>query len=188
MSLTDSAIKNARPQKKDTKLYDTGGLFLILKPYGSQLWRLKYRFGGIEKTLMLGTYPDIAPKDARRKRDEARKLLADDIDPGAEKKRQKLEAEITAFSGDMTPSRGIGFRLASASFRYGPSPIALRFGDGDAGGLNPWMITDRLDRTETIQLHARPFEDRGKMIVGIRPMMQSTPRFRPKSTYPWQSA
>ncbi|WP_349319523.1 integrase arm-type DNA-binding domain-containing protein [Asticcacaulis sp. MM231] len=98
ISLTNSAIKNAKPQKKDTKLYDTGGLFLILKPSGSKLWRLKYRFGGIAKTLMLGTYPDIALKDARRKRDEARKLLADDIDPGAEKKRQKLEAELSAAS------------------------------------------------------------------------------------------
>ena len=64
MSLTDSAVRNARPQDKDTKLYDTGGLYLILKPSGSKLWRLKYRFAGLEKTLMLGTYPEVSLKEA----------------------------------------------------------------------------------------------------------------------------
>jgi len=98
MSLTDSAIRNARPKAKDTKLYDTGGLYLILKPTGSKLWRMKYRFAGVEKTLMFGTYPGVGLKDARRKRDEARKLLADDIDPGAEKKRVALVAAINAAS------------------------------------------------------------------------------------------
>lgn len=68
------------------KLYDAGGLFVIVTPAGGKWWRLKYRFEGKEKLLSLGTYPYTGLKEARGKRDEARKLIAQGLDPSAYRK------------------------------------------------------------------------------------------------------
>ena len=83
MPLTDTAIKNAKPSAKPLKLFDGGGLFLLVTPNGGRWWRLKYRFGGKEKLLSLGTYPEVSLKDAREKCDDYRKQLAAKSDPGA---------------------------------------------------------------------------------------------------------
>ncbi|RZL04502.1 MAG: DUF4102 domain-containing protein [Rubrivivax sp.] len=82
-------VKNAKPGDKPQKLFDGGGLFLLVQTTGGRLWRLKYRFGGKEKLLSLGTYPDTSLKDARDKRDEARKDLAQGIDPSSKRKAEK---------------------------------------------------------------------------------------------------
>ena len=76
MSLTDTAIRNAKPSAKPVKMFDGGGLYIEVAPSGGKWWRLKYRFGGKEKRVSLGVYPDVGLKDARDRRDEARKLLA----------------------------------------------------------------------------------------------------------------
>lgn len=89
MSLSDISIRNAKPATKPVKMYDAGGLFLLLNPNGSRWWRLKYRFGGKEKLLSFGTYPEVTLKEAREKRDQARKLLSSDIDPGEHRKAHK---------------------------------------------------------------------------------------------------
>ena len=98
MPLTDTAIRNAKPADKPVRLFDGGGLYLAVSPSGGKWWRLKYRYGGKEKRLSLGVYPDVplaGRKDkttgewiggARDKRDEARRLLADGIDPGENRK------------------------------------------------------------------------------------------------------
>lgn len=90
MALTDTTIRNAKPGAKPAKMYDERGLFLIITPAGGKWWRFRYKFDGKEKLLSLGIYPDVGLKDARAKRDEARKLLADGIDPGENRKAQKL--------------------------------------------------------------------------------------------------
>lgn len=77
MSLSDTAIKNARGRDKPFKLYDAGGLYLIVPPTGGKWWRFKYRMDGKEKLLSFGTYPDVGLKEARARREEARKLLAE---------------------------------------------------------------------------------------------------------------
>lgn len=87
--LTDIKIKTAKPSTKDIKLFDGGGLFLLITPSGGKLWRLKYRFGGTEKLLTLGAYPQTTLTEARQKRTDARSLLDKDIDPGAVRKAQK---------------------------------------------------------------------------------------------------
>lgn len=92
MPLSDTAIRNAKPQDKPFKMYDAGGLFLIVTPAGGKWWRFKYRFGGKEKLLSLGVYPDVGLKDARRRRDDARELLAQDVDPSAQRQAAKSEA------------------------------------------------------------------------------------------------
>ena len=74
MALTDTAIRKAKHSEKK-KLFDERGLYLMLTPSGGKWWRFRYKFDGKEKLLSLGVYPDIGLKDARDRRDEARKLL-----------------------------------------------------------------------------------------------------------------
>ncbi len=92
MPLTATAAKQAKPKGKDYKLSDTKGLFLLVKRNGSKYWRLKYRFGGKEKLLALGVFPEVSLKEAREKQADARKLLANGSDPG-EAKRAKKSAQ-----------------------------------------------------------------------------------------------
>jgi integrase len=87
--LTDTACKNAKPREKPYKLSDEKGMYLEVMPNGSKYFRMKYRFGGKEKRLAFGVYPETGLKDARDKRDEARKSLAQGIDPSAERKAAK---------------------------------------------------------------------------------------------------
>ncbi len=82
MALKDIQVKNAKPREKAYKLADEKGLFLLINPNGSKYWRLKYRFAGKEKLLALGVYSEVTLADARNKRDEARRLLANKTDPG----------------------------------------------------------------------------------------------------------
>jgi integrase len=96
MPLTDTTIKAAKPRPKPQRLFDGGGLYLEISPAGGRWWRLKYRHGGKEKRLSLGTYPDTSLKQARERRDEARRLLADGLDPGEERKANKAEAQLEA--------------------------------------------------------------------------------------------
>lgn len=87
--LTDRAVSSAKPEAKPYKMFDGEGLFLLVQPQGGKLWRLKYRFGGKEKLLALGTYPEIKLKDARERRQAARELIAKKTDPGAARKAEK---------------------------------------------------------------------------------------------------
>ena len=96
MALSDTALRNAKPQKAKYKLYDDGGLLIVVTPSGGKLWRFKYRINSSEKQLSFGAYPDVSLKDARARRDQARALIADGIDPGAEKKRKQAAAAIEA--------------------------------------------------------------------------------------------
>lgn len=89
MPLSDTAIRTVKPQARPYKLSDGGGLFLLVTPAGGKWWRYAYRFNGKQKTLSLGTYPDTGLKDAREKHTELRKLLAQGIDPGENRKVQK---------------------------------------------------------------------------------------------------
>jgi integrase len=87
--LSEIKLRNAKPQAKAYKIFDGGGLYLFVTPSGGKLWHFKYRFDRKEKKLTFGPYPEISLLDARQKRDEARRQLANDIDPGAVRKAQK---------------------------------------------------------------------------------------------------
>jgi len=100
MALTDVAVKNAKPSEKAVRMFDSGGLYLEVAPSGGKWWRFKYRYLGKEKRLSLGVYPDVGLKDARQRRDEARKLLAADIDPSDNRKAirsAKIESAANSF-------------------------------------------------------------------------------------------
>jgi integrase len=90
--LNDTRVRNAKRADRPFKLSDSGGLYLLVQPNGSKLWRLAYRFSGKQKTLAIGIYPTITLKFAREKRDEARRLLADNIDPSTQRRLDKLSA------------------------------------------------------------------------------------------------
>jgi integrase len=94
MALTDATVKTAKPADKPYKLGDAGGLYLFVTPAGGKLWRLKYRIDGKEQKLSLGAYPDVSLADARAKRDEARKQLANSINPASAKKEALAQSEI----------------------------------------------------------------------------------------------
>ena len=87
--LTDTLVKSIKPKDAPYKLSDGGGLYLLVKPNGGKYWHLAYRYNEKQKLLSLGVYPEVSLKDARKKRDAARKLLAQDIDPSEAKKEEK---------------------------------------------------------------------------------------------------
>ena len=89
MALSDTSVRNAKPAAKPTRLFDSGGLYLEIAPSGGKWWRLKYRHDDKEKRLSLGTYPDTGLKVARERRDAARKLIAEGIDPSAARQAAK---------------------------------------------------------------------------------------------------
>lgn len=93
MPLTDTAIRRVIPGPKTQKLTDGQGMYLEVAPSGGKWWRLKYRIAGVEKRLSLGTYPDTSLKTARDKRDEARALIAQGIDPSDVRKASKVQSQ-----------------------------------------------------------------------------------------------
>lgn len=98
MALSDVKVRSAKPEEKAYKLTDGDGMVLLVHPNGSKYWRLRYRFGGKEKMLALGKYPEVSLADARARRDEARKLLANGVDPSENKKAVKVEQEQEAIT------------------------------------------------------------------------------------------
>ncbi len=88
--LTDTKLRTIKPTAKPQKLFDGGGLFLLVTPTGGKLWRLKYRFGGTEKLLAIGAYPQISLAEARQKREQASILVVQGVDPSDTKKAQKV--------------------------------------------------------------------------------------------------
>lgn len=95
MPLSDTTARQAKFTGKQQKLSDEKGLFLLITSSG-KYWRLKFRFGGKEKVLALGVYPEVSLKEARVKREEARRLLADGIDPSLARKQSKVASRLAS--------------------------------------------------------------------------------------------
>lgn len=97
MPLTDTAIRAAKPKDgKQTKKFDGGGLYLLVRTNGSKLWQMAYRFAGKAKVLSFGPYPDVSLIEAREQREAARKLLREGVDPSVQKKLDRLATEIAS--------------------------------------------------------------------------------------------
>lgn len=88
--LTNIAVKNAKPRSKPYKMSDGQGLYLLVKPNGGRYWRIDYRFADKRKTLALGVYPTVSLAEARAKRDETKRLIAEGKDPAAQRQIEKL--------------------------------------------------------------------------------------------------
>lgn len=87
--MSEDTVRNAIPKDKQFALFDGGGLFLLVRPSGGKLWRLKYRFEGKDQNLALGAYPAITLEEARIKRDAAKELLLQGFDPAEVRKQEK---------------------------------------------------------------------------------------------------
>jgi integrase len=136
-TLSDTRVRTAKARERPYKLFDERGLFLLVTPAGGRLWRLRYRMAGVEKLLALGVYPDVPLKRAREKRDEARTLIADGIDPNAQRKAERgaqaqtfeavaaewLELQKKSLAPETLSI--LGARLNSALYPYlGSRPVA----------------------------------------------------------------
>ena len=99
MPLTDEIIGNAKPGAKDKKMSDERGLFLIITPSGSKLWRFRYRFNKEQNALALGVYPAVGLEKVRQARDEARHLLAQGIDPAQVRRQEKARDKAEHLAG-----------------------------------------------------------------------------------------
>ena len=102
MSLTNTQIRTIKPGSKARRVFDGRGLYLEVAPSGGKLWRLKYRFEGKEKRLALGTYPDVSLKDAREHREEARRQIANQLDPSELRKLEKA-ARVESIANSFEP-------------------------------------------------------------------------------------
>jgi integrase len=96
VALSDAAVRSAKPRSADYKIADGHGLYLLVRPGGSRLWNLAYRFAGRQKKLSFGAYPVVGLADARAKREEAKRCLAAGDDPGLRKRLAKLASGISA--------------------------------------------------------------------------------------------
>ncbi len=128
--LSDAQIKNAKPQEKDYKLMDGFGLFLLITPTNGKLWRFDYRFDNKRKMLALGAYPSVTLAESRQRREDAKKLLANGIDPGAMKKTLK----------------STGKELAANTFEVIARQWHLKF--SAAGKWSPTHAADIMHRLE----------------------------------------
>ncbi|MBP6218862.1 MAG: integrase arm-type DNA-binding domain-containing protein [Oligoflexales bacterium] len=166
MPLTEVKIKNAKSEEKPVRMWDSGGLYLEIAPSGGKWWRWKYRFGGKEKRLSLGVYPDVGLKDARDRRDEARKLLASEVDPGENRKAvKKAKGENAANSFEALAREWLG--KYSQRWSEGHCDRLLKSLERD---IFPWVGSKPIADVSAPELLAtlRRIEDRGALETAHR--------------------
>lgn len=166
MPLSDAAVRNTKPGEKAQKLADGGGLFLLVTTSGSKLWRLKYRFDGKEKLLSFGAYPDTGLKEAREKRDAARKLLAAGVDPGENRKAVKASRALEETNSFEVIARE-WFAKQDAVWAVSHSSKVIRRLEAD---VFPWIGKRPMDSLTAPDLLAvlRKVEERGAVDTAHR--------------------
>jgi integrase len=156
MALSDATIRAAKPGEAQFKLYDEGGLFMIVKPSGGKLWRLKYRHVGKEQQLTIGRYPDVGLKDAREKRDHARKVIAAGGNPAFEKKRAAVAASVSAANTFAAIAEELiakrereGLKdVTNGKARWLLSLLASEIGQRPIAEIEPYELLDVLKKVE----------------------------------------
>ncbi len=166
MSLTDRQIKQARPEPKDYWLTDERGLRLLVKVNGSKYWRLKYRFLGKQKTLALGVYPDVSLKSARQGVLEAKKVLAEGIDPSQQRKQDKLHVKLNNENSFEALAKEWWEHQKGTWKDYHADRVWGRIRDDVLPILGQRPISDILP--QNVILVVRKVEDRGALDVASR--------------------
>lgn len=164
MPLNDPACRKATPQDKPFRMADGGGLYLEVMPNGSKYWRLKYRHGGKENRLAFGVYPEIGLKDARNKRDAARRLLNEGVDPGAAKR----AAKMSQGGGDSFEALAREWLEQTDAKRVASTNLAIK--TRLEADLLPWLGKRPINEIKAPELLAalRRIEARGSLIVAKR--------------------
>ncbi|TSE32103.1 tyrosine-type recombinase/integrase [Tepidimonas charontis] len=155
--LTDAAIRALRPTQRPYKASDAHGLYVLVTPGGSKLWRFKYRHGGRERLLALGAYPAVTLREARELRDEARRMLARGLDPCAERqaaKRRALEAEGSTFAAVAEEWRKKQLSKTSARYqkkcwRFVERDLLPYLGDSQISEIGAPKILEAVRRVES---------------------------------------
>jgi integrase len=142
-TLTDVQVRKAKPALKPVRLFDGGGLYVEISPAGGKLWRYKYRFAKKEKLLSLGTYPDVGLAEARRKHQDARKLLAAGVDPGEARKAQKSASVVAASNSFEVLTREWHATVHVLEVSSGHAARTLTRFEQD---IFPWMGGDPIDQ------------------------------------------
>ena len=172
MPLTNLKVTKAKPKEKPYKLADERGMYLLVHPKGGKWWRLDYRFQGKRKTLSLGTVPDVSLKDARKKRDDARSILEDGVDPSY------YRASAKAFGED-------SFEAVAREWyekfqrQWAPSHAVKTLGRLEKD-LLPWVGSRPIDAIEPPELLRvfRRVENRGALETAHRIQQISSRVFR----------
>lgn len=159
MPLTDTLVRNATPAAKPYRKYDERGLYLEVTPAGGKLWRFKFRYLGKEKRLALGGYPDVSLKEARTKTDDARRLLANGVDPSENRKAQKAARVESAANSFETVAREW---ITKQSPKWAPTQVKKVNGIF-TNNLFPWLGRRPIAEIKPPELLAalRRMEDRG---------------------------
>ena len=172
----DITFKNAKPKEKPYKIAEEKGLFMYVTPQGNKYWRLKYRFGGKEKLLALGVYDDVTLAKARVKRDEARKLLADDIDPGEHRKIMKQVSDERSANSFEVVAREWFVKYSPNWVKSHADKIIQRF----ERDIFPWIGNKPISEvTPPVLLSViRRIEDRGALETAHRALSNCGQVFR----------
>lgn len=176
MALSDTAAKNAKPREKAYKISDEKGMFLLVTPAGSKWWRLKYRFAGKEKLLSLGVYPEVGIRDARDRRDAARRLLLNGIDPSIDRQVQKAASTERSENSFERVSRE-WFSKFSPKWAPGHASKIIRRLERD---VFPWIGGLPVAEIKAPQLLAtlRRIEERGAIETAHRAQQNCSQVFR----------
>ncbi|HYW02739.1 MAG TPA: integrase arm-type DNA-binding domain-containing protein [Gammaproteobacteria bacterium] len=166
MPLSAARIDNAKPRDRNYRLTDGRGLYLEISPRGGKWWRFKYRFNGKEKRIALGTYPEVSLKKARDRREEARSMIADGVDPAANRRAlREARAEAAANSFE---------KIAREWHRLNESKWTSRHADRVLSRLKnevfPWIGSRPVSEIEAPELLRclRRIEDRGAVYTAHR--------------------
>jgi len=176
MPLTDIEIRKAKPTTKPYKLPDEKGLYLLVSVSGGKLWRVNYRYDNKQKTLSLGAYPDVPLVRAREKRDEARRLLADGIDPSEHRKTHKaMRAEVVANTFEAIAREWYSKELPS----WAPAQAVKVKGIFEKN-IYPWLGNRPITEIKAPELLAalRRMESRGAIETARRSLQCSGQVFR----------
>jgi len=176
MSLTVAQIQAAKPISKPVKLFDERGLYLEVVPAGGKWWRFKYRFAGKEKRISLGIYPDVGLKEARDKRDDARKQVAAGIDPGEARKAAKI-AIIEKTENTVETVAREWFNKYSPSWAYSHSSKIIQRLERD---VFPWIGSRPIREVKAPELLSvlRRIEERGAIETAHRALQNCGQFFR----------
>ncbi len=176
MALTDTAIRNAKPALKPRKLSDGAGMYLLITPSGGKLWRIKYRIGGREKLLALGSYPQVTLKEARERRDATRRLLANQVDPSEHRKAVKAtETEQTENCFEVVAREWFGKHCATLAANHSGRIIARFQRD-----IFPWIgrnVVADLSASDVLAV-VRRIEARGALETAHRALGNCSQVFR----------
>lgn len=176
MPLTDTAVRSARPDSKPYKLSDARGLYLQVQPGGSKLWRLKYRYVGKEKKLALGAYPEVTLAQARDRQIDARRLLANGVDPGEHKKQTARATKMAAANSFEAVAMEWFAKFKPQWAEAHSSKVLLRLNND----LIPWLGSRPIEAIEAGELleAIRRVEGRGALDSAHRCLGTSSQIFR----------